>query len=82
MTIGVYAVKDSLVGYGQLFSSMNDNLAKRTFSVVAGDETTEIGRSPNDFDLFKVGELDCETGLMTPCQVLVARATEFRVVKE
>ncbi len=59
-----------------------DGEARRQFSVIATDETTEIGRHPEDFMLYRIGTFDPETGnIKTEAGTAIAKAIEFKKEK-
>lgn len=61
---------------------VSTGVAVRSFSDAVADKSSMISQHPADYQLFKVGEFDDVTGLITPILVpeLLASAIEF--VKE
>lgn len=62
MIYGVYCIRDVQAGYMSPTVDINDNTAKRNF-VHAIKATNGIMNShPHDFELYKIGEFDSESG--------------------
>lgn len=61
---------------------VSDGVSVRSFGDSVNDERSLISQHPQDYQLFKVGEFDERTGLITPLLTpeLLASAIEF--VKE
>lgn len=47
------------------FYCVNRDVALRHFKNAANDKQTEIGRNPEDFNLYLIGEFDDNTGVIT-----------------
>lgn len=63
MKYPVYCVKDNKAGFQpNLLIEQNDASAVRGFSYAINNEGL-MNYSPNDFDLFKLGSFDVETGM-------------------
>jgi hypothetical protein len=80
MKTKMYVIFDSKAKvYNKPFFMLNDALARRAITDLANDLTTDVGRHPEDFILFTVGEYDDETATLDPIppQVL-ARAHELQ----
>lgn len=62
MKYPVYCIRDSKVGFQpQLLIEQNDATAVRGFSYAVNNEGL-MNYSPKDYDLFKIGEFEIETG--------------------
>lgn len=77
MILKVYSVFDRAVGdYGRPFFEISRGSALRAFSDIAKDETSAIGKHPQDFTLFELGDYDTSNGtfslLATPYSCGVA----------
>ena len=75
MTYGVYSFRDNKVGFGQIWYDANDEVAKRGFAMMMTNSDGIMGFAPGDFDLFKIGEFDSETGQLDsvwPIQFIVS----------
>lgn len=60
------SMRDSKVGFMPPQSDVNETHAIRSFSY-AINNNDEMAYSPKDFDLFKVGEFNTDTGEITAC---------------
>jgi hypothetical protein len=65
--------------YSDPFFSTNIMTATRDFSYAANDATTSIGRNPEDFSLYCLGDFDDSTAIVTllPNAELVASASSL-----
>lgn len=71
MKNGVYAILDrKLREYGHLLLARNDETMKREARDGIGPDHM-IRRYPEDFDLYRLGEFENETGVLTPAEVPV-----------
>lgn len=62
MVYNVYTVKDHKSWFSQIWNDINDETAKRGFSQMMSNPDNVMGFNPQDFDLFKIGTFDSETG--------------------
>lgn len=69
MIYGVYSIRDKLTGYLQPAFEVNDPSAMRNFEsgILAVQRGNLLHSHPGDYDLFKVGTFDTDTGLLAPC---------------
>lgn len=58
-----YTVYDRHVGYGFPFAQPNDACACRTFKIWLNDPSSELSKSPEDYELFYLGEYNTDTGV-------------------
>lgn len=58
----LYCIRDNLSGFGTPVFDVSDQTAKRAFSY-AINNNPDMNFSPSDYDLYKVGTFDSETGL-------------------
>lgn len=77
MKTGIYAIKDACNGFNVTFNASNNSSAMRMFSEWCQNENSMYNKYPNDFDLYKLGDLDEETGNINPDCALLERATAF-----
>lgn len=63
----LYCIRDNLSGFGTPVFDVSDQTAKRNFSY-AINNNAELNFCPSDFDLYKVGTFDSETGLFSPTE--------------
>lgn len=76
MKYGLYSIRDVNVGWNQPFCEVNDAVAKRGFAYSVNNNDL-LGFRPQDFDLYKLGTFDPETGIVTDeIPVLVCHGTE------
>lgn len=66
MTYGVYSFRDNKTSFGQIWYDHSDESSKRGFAMMVNNPDGIMGFSPSDFDLFKIGEFDSETGQLDP----------------
>lgn len=63
MIYPIYCIRDQKVGFQpQIIVEQSDQSAIRGFSYSINGNTGLMNYSPTDFDLFKIGEFDTETG--------------------
>lgn len=76
----IYTIYDTKAEhYGNPVFIRTDAEARRMFGQVANDESTEIGRHPEDFLLYRIGSWDAENGkITTEAGTCIAKAIEFR----
>lgn len=61
----LYAIKDNKSGkFDRPFPMINDQVAIRGFKTIVNDKNTEPGKYPEDFELYKVGEMSEDTGVV------------------
>jgi len=75
----IYSIYDTKAEqYGNPVFMRTDNEARRSFAQVAADPTTEIGKNPEDFLLYRLGTWDNEGGnIATEPGTCIAKAIEF-----
>ena len=62
----LYAVKDIKAGkFDRPFPMINDQVCMRSFRIMCNNKDTEFGQYPEDYDLYLVGELNEDTGVLT-----------------
>lgn len=77
----LYAIFDrKKMAFLQIMEKGNNALALRDFDVIANAEQGMVKRYPDDFALYKLGEMDEETGELISNKTLIAEARE--VVKD
>ena len=63
----LYTVKDNKSGkFDRPFPMVNDQVALRGFKTLCSDTNTECGKYPEDFEIYRIGVLDEDTGIVTP----------------
>ena len=72
MTMEIYAIKDTKVAYNLPFYQHNQAEAQRNFAAAVRDTNGIMSKNPADFELWKLGTYDDETGLIyggQPCYI-------------
>jgi len=68
MNINGYSIYDrKALVYHSPFFAVSHGAAVRSFSDLANDRQTTIGRHPVDYVLFHVGQFDDSSGVLVPC---------------
>lgn len=82
MLLRCYSVYDrKALQYFPPFHASADGAAVRSFSDLANDPNTNVGRHPGDFVLFFIGEYDDSKGAMVPVSPLVHVVDATAVVR-
>ena len=81
MKYGVYSMRDKHVGFTEPRLFMNDKVAVRNFAAAVNNSPvgSDLGFAPGDFDLYKLGEFDSESGLFSDKELINAGIPEFIV---
>ena len=66
MITGLYAIKDAKSTFMPCTVDVNDATAIRNFENAVRQVNSILSSHPNDFALFKVGEYDNESGVISP----------------
>lgn len=74
--LGLYAIKDDLIGYRNVFVMPSSGAAERAFVQLAGDPTTDIGKSPSDFGLYHIADFDDKTGEVIHCHEFLRKGVK------
>lgn len=70
MTYPVYCVRDVKVGFDTRFLiEANDDAARRGFSMAINTTTSMMNYQPSDYELYKIGDFDVESGRFEPTQI-------------
>lgn len=82
MKLKVFSVYDHKgEAYGKPVFLATAGLAVRAFQEVANDKTSEVGKFPQDYTLFEIGEFDDSTGVLTPLSPHVTYGLAAALVK-
>ena len=75
----IYTVYDKQAQTTQpIYEAVNDLVAIRDFSMLCKNDKVEMIRKfPEDYCLISLGELDTETGTITPYAKTIAEAKEY-----
>lgn len=81
MTVGLYSIQDARAAcfaFG-VFTARTTGEAERMFETSVKDDKTVFNKYPEDFQLYKIGEMDQSLGVVTPLSPiqLVASASHF-----
>lgn len=77
MLNNLYSIKDTKMGFQQILILPNNAAAIRWFGDVVLNKESPYNKHPEDYQLFKVGTMNDETGeLLAECQFL-ENATAF-----
>lgn len=66
MITGIYAIKDAKSTFMPCTVDVNDATAVRNFEHAVRQPDSLLASHPNDFALFKLGEYDNESGVISP----------------
>ena len=78
MKIELYAVKDTLVGFSTPFPCTSEQVALRQFAGSAQvDVPSCVNTYPEHKELWKIGEMDDQTGMIANDVKFIAKAMDF-----
>lgn len=66
MIYPVYSIRDKATAFMPVSVDLNDQSAIRNFSMAVNAGSGPLGFSPADFDLYKVGEFNDQSGEIKP----------------
>lgn len=72
----LYSIKDTKNKFMRPFEEVNDDMAIRTLKAIANDKNTQIGMFPEDFELWKIGNFEEETAILTSEICFLSRAID------
>ena len=78
MKLGVYCIKDCKVGWLTPTVDSNDATAARNFVHAMKNTNSILYTHSKDFDLWKIGEFDSDTGVISgilPCELVFEGAS-------
>lgn len=83
MIFGLYSILDHKTGFLPVQVDQNDQSAARNFAHAVMQTGTLFNTHAQDYELFKVGTFDTETGevVSLPVKELVAEGISFKEVK-
>lgn len=67
MIYGVFCIRDSKVGFMTPTIDQNESCAIRNFEYAAQRTDSLFNSHPSDFDLYRIGSYDSESGELTSC---------------
>lgn len=71
MKYPVYSIRDVKVAFGTPFVDMNDQTAIRGFSFSVNSKEGILNANPKDYDLYKIGDFDADSGTIKAFDVPV-----------
>ena len=76
----LYAIKDVKSGFSDPCTQVNDAVAARSFERQVPRMSDELGIPVSDFQLWRIGQLDVDSGILIPGnpELLLDGATFFR----
>lgn len=66
MKLPMYSYRDRLVGFGKPILDISDQTAIRGFSMAVNNPSSMENFSPKDYELYRVGTFDADTGKVIP----------------
>lgn len=71
MICNVYSIRDNKTAFMQPMLDINDKAAIRNFKLAVANSPTGASMAvyPEDFDLYRIGTFDNETGVVSPTTV-------------
>lgn len=74
--MNIYSLKDVKSGYMSLTLYKNDELAVRAFkNMLSSDERNLVTMNPEDFELYRVGSFDLDSGIIVSDVKFVCNGT-------
>ena len=80
MKVALYSYRDQLIGFGMPIVDMNDSTAKRGFSMQMNNPDGLQNFSPKDFDLYRIGYFETDTGVIEKEDIPVLICTGTSVI--
>ena len=78
MMLGLYSIRDIHTGYLSITTDINDNSALRNFEHALEQQNTLYYTHPSDYDLYRVGTYDTETGEIIAEMILLTTGRSFK----
>lgn len=78
LKVGIYSIKDDLAGFMNPFCEHSNEGAERQLELLCKKDGTLFGLHPEQFNLFKIGVLDTETGDIDVCMEFVQNGAIYR----
>lgn len=78
MKINAYSIKDTKIGFALPFYQQNDHVAVRSFTRAVNDPASEYSKIAEDIELWKVGEYDTETGILTSDVAYICKGLDVK----
>lgn len=81
MKFNCYSIRDSKTGFLSPAFEVNDQVAMRNFSHAVSNSDSVLFSHARDFDLYKIGTFDSDTGRLMPIEVPVLIMSGASVLK-
>lgn len=81
MKFSAYSIRDSKTGFLSPTFEVNDQVAMRNFSHAVSNSDSVLFSHARDFDLYKIGTFDTDTGRLMPIEVPVLIMSGSSVLK-
>lgn len=81
MIKNIYALKDVKSGFLDSFNAVSDNLAVRSIATALSNmaaNPTDLFNFPEDFELWCLGSVDTDTGIIMPKQFIVMQVRDIK----
>lgn len=76
--MNIYSIKDTKIGFTTVFTAPNNFVAIRLFADSCADEKSMLATHAEDFELYTLGKLNDESGIIEPEVTYLERATTFK----
>lgn len=81
MKFGVYSIRDAKTGFLSPAFEVNDQVAMRNFVHAVSNSDSVLFSHARDFDLYKIGTFDSDTGRIMPIEIPVMIISGASVLK-
>ena len=80
MKLPMYSYRDRLVGFGKPILDISDQTAIRGFSMQVNNPNGMENFSPKDYELYRIGTFDADTGIVTPEEIPILIVDALSVI--
>lgn len=81
MIYGLYAIKDTKVGFMQPFIQVNDDVAVREFRNIVNSSNSLVSANYTDMELYQLGSYNQDTGLVESKVSFIVKGADVKDVK-
>lgn len=78
----IFGIKDTKVGFTNVIMAQNEAVARRYLAEMVRDTNNLISKYNEDYEIYKLGEFNENTGEIMPSINFVERATAFGYLRE
>lgn len=82
MIVNLYAIRDRKCGFLPPTTDINDDTARRNFAYAVMSREPMFLAFPDDYDLYRVGEYDTDSGIVSSCPPEHLVSAQSLLVKE